>query len=69
MNKKFKKIQTIYRLTENVQLIQNDEFDNHICLIEYGEPCSGILKHWGSVNELIKELRNIADKLEKWSSY
>ena len=59
------KIQTNYKLTDNVQLVVNEEFQEHICLIEYGENCSGILKHWGSKDGIINELTEIIDKLKK----
>jgi hypothetical protein len=60
-----KKITTIYQLTENVQLVQNEQF-NHISLVEYGEPCSGILKHWGTKAEILRELNEIIAKLENY---
>jgi len=63
-----KKIQTNYKLTENVQMVVNEEFTEHICLIEYGENCSGILKHWGSKSEIISELKEIISQLEKFNN-
>lgn len=62
-----KKIQTTYELTKNIQLVQNEEFKEHISLIEYGEPCSGILKHWGSKTEILRELNEIIAKLEAYN--
>ena len=59
------KIQTIYKLTENVNLIHNEEFKGHICLTEMTEPCGGILKHWGTKKELIAELHEILKELVK----
>ena len=64
-----KKIQTIYELTKNIQLVQNEEFKEHISLIEFGEPCSGILKHWGSIKEIKKELESIIIGLELYEKY
>ena len=63
-----KKIQTIYKLTENIQLVQNEEYKEHICLIESGENCSGILKHWGNIDEIIVELTEIIKKLELYKN-
>jgi len=62
-----KKIQTNYKLTNNIQLLVNEEFKEHICLIEYGESCSGILKHWGSKEEILTELKKIISELEKYN--
>ena len=60
-----KKIQTNYQLTDNVQMVVNEEYKEHLCLIEFGENCSGILKHWGSKKEIIAELKEIINKLEE----
>lgn len=59
-----KKISTTYRLTDEVQMIVNEEFPDHICLINYGEACSGILKHWGTKKTIIRELEDIIKKLK-----
>lgn len=61
---KMKKLQTNYKLTNDIQLVVNEEYKQHICLIELGENCSGILKHWGSKKEIIAELKDIINKLE-----
>ncbi len=58
-----KKLQTNYKLTDNVQLVVNEEYKKHICLIEFGENCSGIMKYWGSKEEIIAELQEIINKL------
>ena len=63
-----RKIQTIYKLTDDIQLVQNEEFKEHISLIEFGEPCSGILKHWGSKTLILKELNEIIAKLENYET-
>ena len=36
----------------------------HISVHEYGEPCSGVLKHWGSPEKLIKELEEIIKEIK-----
>ena len=70
MSKEYKKLSTTYKLTEDVQLIQDEECDNNISLVNFGyEPCTGILKHWGSTTQHIAELREIIKALEEWSSY
>jgi len=60
-------MQTTYQLTNKIQLIHNEEYKEHICLVELrginGEPCSGILKHWGSKDELIEELKEVLAEL------
>lgn len=63
-----KKLQTNYKLTEDIQLVINEEVKDNICLKEYGENCSGILKHWGSKRNIIKELKNIISELEKFNN-
>ena len=59
-----KKIETRYVLTDNLYLIINEEVKDHMCLVEFGEPCSGILRHWGSQDDLVVELKKIIEKLE-----
>lgn len=59
-----KKIETRYKLTNNVILVQNEEYTPHINLVEYGENCSGILKYWGTKEEIINELQEIINKLK-----
>ena len=63
-----KKIQTNYMLTENVQLVVNEEYPENICLIEYGENCSGVLKRWFNKSEMIKELKQIICALENYNN-
>ena len=58
------KIETRYALGMNCQLIVNEEVKDNMCLVDLGEPCSGILKHWGSKKQLINELKLIIKELE-----
>lgn len=64
-----KKLSETYQLIENkrwsVQMTINKELGDHVSIHEFGEPCSGILKHWGSKKDLIKELENIIEELKK----
>ena len=60
-----KKLETRYALTNDVQLIVNNESTGVVSVVQYGEACSGILKHWGTPKQLTKELRQIADLIEK----
>ncbi|TAK94656.1 hypothetical protein EPO05_06025 [Patescibacteria group bacterium] len=56
---KIKKSQTTYYITEGQKsfcVYINEEVANHMSIAEYGEACSGVLKHWGSKEELIAEL-------------
>ena len=59
-----KKVQTIYS-NHNFCIAVSEETDNHISVYEGIEPCSGVLKHWGSKEELIKELKDIIKEVEK----
>lgn len=60
-----KKASTTYSVGNLELLITvNEEFPDHISVHHYGEPCSGILKHWGSRKELINELKNIILAIE-----
>lgn len=63
-----KKLSTTYQLTEYVLVTVNEELKEtieHISLHSYGEPCFGILKHWGSKAEIISELETIIKKLKE----
>jgi len=63
-----KKLQTTYQLTNDIQLIKNEELGDHICLINFGETCSGILKYWGTKEKIIKDLENIIKKLKSFKN-
>ena len=60
-----KKIQTTYQLTDDTLLTVNEEFTDHVSVHGYGDPCSGILKHWATRKSIIKELQTIIAALEK----
>lgn len=64
------KIETKYLLVENqrwsVYLTESHESDiKRYSVHEIGEPCSGVLKHWDTKENLIKDLQKIISKLEK----
>ena len=60
-----KKLETRYELTADTQLIINHESVDCISVVNFGDPCSGMLKQWGTRKEIIKKLRQIADLIEK----
>ncbi len=62
-----KKIQTTYtsKTFEGLTITVNEETTDHISVHTYGEPCSGILKHWGTRAELIGELKLIIEAIKK----
>jgi hypothetical protein len=37
----------------------------YISVHNFGEPCNGILKHWGTRESLIKELEEIISEIKK----
>lgn len=54
-----KKAHTMYSadIRDGIAMLTvNEEVDDNVSLHEWGEPCSGILKHWGTHRELINEL-------------
>jgi hypothetical protein len=60
------KIETKYAISSDYQLIVSEEVKNHMSIVEYGEACSGILKHWGSKEKLIGEMKHLITLLEKF---
>lgn len=59
-----KKTSTTYSITSDTLLTVNEQFSSHISIHSYGEPCSGIIKHWGTKEEIITELKTIINALE-----
>lgn len=59
-----KKVLTTYANQEFCISI-NEEFKNHMSIHDGGEPCSGVLRHWGTKQELIKKLKSIIDSLNE----
>lgn len=59
-----KKVFTTYS-NKGVYITVNGEVDDHISIHEGAESCSGILKHWGSKKELIKELEDIIKMIKE----
>lgn len=68
-----KKVQSTYILVDNIKwsalLTKNEESENCYSLHDYGEPCSGLLKHWDTIEnhigffeKIIKELKKINNK-------
>lgn len=43
----------------------NEEVKDYISIHDFGEPCSGVLKHWGSSKSLIKELEELIDAIRE----
>lgn len=61
-----KKIQTTYSSNDSRFCVAiNEEYPDHISVYEHGEPCSGVLRHWGSKKELIKELEDIIKAIKE----
>jgi hypothetical protein len=64
-----KKVQSTYTLVENhrwtVLLTKNEEDENSYSIHEYGEPCSGVIKHWASKEDHIALLERIIKELNK----
>jgi len=63
-----KKYQTTYT-GKYCQITVSEEIKDHISIQDFGEPCSGILRHWGTKKELIKELQNIIKEIEELNSH
>ena len=63
-----KKTQTTYFHAKNPSfyIAKNEEVEDNISIYEGIEPCSGIVRHWGSKESIIKELKAIIAVLEKW---
>ena len=58
-----KKIETRYSNHE-ICIAVSEEIPNHISVYDGIEPCSGVLRHWGTKEKLISELKNIIKELE-----
>jgi hypothetical protein len=65
-NKEIKKLETRYSMGNCYQLVVDEETKDHFSIIEFGESCSGILKHWNCKKGFITELKQIIDFLEKF---
>ena len=59
-----KKHQTTY-ICKYCQVTVSEEAKDHISVCDYGEPCSGVLRHWGTKKELISTLQNIIKEIEE----
>lgn len=64
-----KKVQTTYVLVSNVKwsalLTENNEIENHYSIHDYGEPCSGVLRHWDTLENHIGFFEKIISELKK----
>lgn len=62
-----KKVSTTYSSdNHDFQITVNEDLDfKHVSVHDHGEPCSGILKHWGKPEDLIKELELIIKELQE----
>lgn len=63
-----KKIETKYQLdnTRRYILIVSEKMPNCISIVDSGEACSGILKRWGTKEELKSELQGIINALDEY---
>lgn len=64
-----KKIQTTYVLVDNQRwsalITKNEEVGNNYSIHDYGEPCSGILKHWDTKENHIAFFEKVISELKK----
>lgn len=61
------KTQTTFAVERtNFILTANEEAKPYVSIHEYGEPCSGVLKHWGTPEELIAECEHIIKILKAY---
>lgn len=67
-----KKIQTTYVLVDNVRwsalVTKNEESENSYSIHDYGEACSGLLKHWDTLDNHIEFFEKIIKELKKLKS-
>lgn len=65
---KLTKINTEYAVEHtNLVITANEEYP-HVSIHEYGEPCSGVLRHWGTVDELVEECEKIIKALKAFKN-
>lgn len=50
---------------DRLMITVNEEVKDHISIHEYGEPCSGIIKNWGTPKQLIKQLEEAIDAIKE----
>ena len=62
-----KHIQTTYSANGFVITVNDEVADRlkHISITDFGEACSGILRHWGTPNELKSKLRKAIKIIEE----
>lgn len=64
-----KKVQTTYLLVNNQRwsalLTKNEEIENHYSIHDFGEACSGVLKHWDTIENHIAFFEKIISELKK----
>ena len=58
-----KKASTTY-YNNTCHITVNEEVKDHISVHDGGEPCSGLMRHWGSKKEIIKELEEIIEAIK-----
>lgn len=62
-----KKVQTVYVSKDHkFNIAVNEEFKDHLSVYSGFEPCSGLVRHWGRKDEIIKELEGIVEVLKKF---
>lgn len=64
-----KKVRTTFILVANQRwsalLTKNEEDENSYSIHEYGEPCSGVLKHWDTKENHIAFFEKCIKELKK----
>jgi hypothetical protein len=65
-----KKTSTTYSTVDTgdsrvINITINEEYPAHISVHDYGEPCSGFLKHWGTREQLIRELEKTIEAIKE----
>lgn len=65
-----KKVQTTYKLVDNNRwsalLTKNEESEGSYSIHDYGEPCSGLLKHWDTIPNHITFFEKIIKALQAY---
>lgn len=65
-----KKTQTTYSTNKFSITVNNEIPEDHISIHDGGEPCSGVLRHWGRPQKLIEELEEmitVIKDIRKWN--
>lgn len=62
------KVKSTYAIEHTALVLSvNEETPfQHVSIHEYGDPCSGVLQHWGTPDELIEECEHIIEVLKEY---